>query len=512
MAGGTFALVERSLRVDSRSLRTHIVRLLFVGGLLAVLIFIQSESRSMSNPGGYFFSGICSVNLILLNLAAMSFFSTIITEEKEEMTLGLLKMAGISGLGILTGKLAPRLISVIMLLSIQVPFTFLAITLGGLSTEQVLAAYVALISFTIFVAGIGMLLSTICPRSTLSTALMTGLLAAFYLVPLVGRAMTFPMSRRGSAGFWLKLVSKSCDALLSLSPIESMMRILSTGYSGGIVTAQFFIHIGIGIGAVGLSWMLFDRCTRNEKPIAPSRGLGGIALAFRSKRQLHQRRVWRNALAWKDFHFTTGGTTALIIKFICYAGLMIVLTLMVGRNFAGNMRNALGDLCWVSMVLALAIEVPIYLSRVFREEVRWQTWPGLVLLPESVATIARNKLIGILPTFLPALTIMSIGVLLNPRNFFEFVEGVLTHAAGYYAISQYVLLLHLSVLLSLSVKWGSLPLSIAIVVLLNILVGICLTSARGGQNAVIIPTFLSFVVCIVMFFFILHRLRTVAAK
>jgi hypothetical protein len=511
MAGGTFALVERSLRVDTRSIKTHIVRLLFAGGLLTVLIFVQMENRSLSNPGGFFFGGICVVNLVLLNLAGLSFFATIITEEKEEMTLGLLKMAGISGIGILAGKLAPRLIAVLTLLSIQLPFTFLAITLGGISTTQVLAAYALMIAFAISLAGVGMLLSTICPRSTLSTALMTALLAAFYLVPLIGGQIARGMSRRGS-NFVLDFITWSFQELVMISPITSTSRILGTGYSGGVLTTQVAFYCLSGIVAIGLSWLLFDRCTANEKPISPSRGLGGIALAFRAKHRVPQRRIGNNALAWKVFHFTTGGTTALVIKFCAYTLLMVILSLLLGRGFASSGRAAIGGLCWVSMMFALAIEIPVYLSRVFREEIRWQTWPGLVLLPRSVASIAGNKLLGVLPTFLPALAIMAFGVFLNPREFFQFLSDILTHASGYYALSQYVLLLHLSLLLSLTVKWGSLPLSIAIVGLINTLFAICMSTTRGSSSIVVVPTFFTGVACIIMIGFILNRLRDLAAK
>ena len=87
---GTFALVERSLRVDVRLTRTHLVRLLFAGIILFMLIQVHDDIMYHQAPGKEFFSYICYLNFGLLNLAAMSFFSTVITEEKEEMTLGLL--------------------------------------------------------------------------------------------------------------------------------------------------------------------------------------------------------------------------------------------------------------------------------------------------------------------------------------------------------------------------------------------------------------------------------------
>ena len=150
---GTFALVERSMRVDTRLARTHLIRLGFALLMLLFLVQVQVAFEKYSAPGRDVFRSICWVNFFLLNLAGISFFSTVITEEKEEMTLGLLRMAGISPVGILMGKVTPRLLGVILLLSVQLPFTFLAITLGGVAVNQILAAYVALLSFAVLLAG-----------------------------------------------------------------------------------------------------------------------------------------------------------------------------------------------------------------------------------------------------------------------------------------------------------------------------------------------------------------------
>ena len=179
---GTFALVERSLRVDIRMTRTHLVRLLFACIILFLMWQTHDRITWSQAPGREFFLSICYLNFGLLNLAAMSFFSTAITEEKEEMTLGLLKMAGISPIGILLGKTSPRLIVAIMLLSVQLPFTFLAITLGGVLTNQILAAYLSLLAFAVMLSGLGGFLSTVCRRSNVSAALTAAALAVLALL------------------------------------------------------------------------------------------------------------------------------------------------------------------------------------------------------------------------------------------------------------------------------------------------------------------------------------------
>ena len=53
-------------------------------------------------------------------------------EEKEEQTLGLLRMTGLNALSILLGKSTSRLLGALLLLLAQFPFTIFAITLAHL--------------------------------------------------------------------------------------------------------------------------------------------------------------------------------------------------------------------------------------------------------------------------------------------------------------------------------------------------------------------------------------------
>ena len=142
------------MRVDTRLARTHLIRLGFALLILLFVVQVQLDIANYNAPGRDVFRSMCWVNFFLLNLAGVSFFSTVITEEKEELTLGLLRMAGISPVGILLGKVTPRLLGVILLLSVQLPFTILAITLGGVSINQIFAAYVALLAFAVLMAGL----------------------------------------------------------------------------------------------------------------------------------------------------------------------------------------------------------------------------------------------------------------------------------------------------------------------------------------------------------------------
>ena len=120
--GSTAAMFTRALRSDTRRLRPHLFRMLFAGLILGSLVMAHIQSLSLGAPGLFFFGNILWLNLVLIVLAAVSFLSTAITEEKEEGTLGLLMLAGVSPLAMLLGKSSTRLFSTALLLVVQFPF------------------------------------------------------------------------------------------------------------------------------------------------------------------------------------------------------------------------------------------------------------------------------------------------------------------------------------------------------------------------------------------------------
>ncbi|MBI1312582.1 ABC transporter permease subunit [bacterium] len=507
----TFALVERSLRVDTRLKRTHFVRLAFAGLILLLLAQVQIGINRYSTPGRDVFENICWLNFFLLNLAGLSFFSTAITEEKEEMTLGLLRMAGIGPLGVLLGKVSPRLISAVLLLSVQLPFTFLAITLGGVNTHQILAAYVALLTFAVMLAGLGAFVSTICERSNVAVSITTGVLAALYVGPHLVHKLFEGLERKE----WiLPETLRRVDSMLAYvegsTPWISLFSergVLSTNFAGPLLGYQPVVDLVAGTCFLGLAWAMFDVCTRNEIRVAPARGL----MALFSKRiTAGGNRVWTNALAWKDFNFLTGGTIAASIKLVSYIILMGSMAVLIARELRSDLKDSIGATLMLSMLTALLVEIPIYLSRIFREELRWQTWPDLVLLPHSIGWLVRNKLLGILPTFIPAALVFLCGAILSPGFLQDTLRKSFLEAQGWYLISQYVLGLHLVVLLSLGVKWGALPFGIALVVIPNaIFIAAC--GLRPTLLQYVIPITLAVVISGVCQKLMIDKLRNLAS-
>ena len=172
--------LRRSLRTHCRSGKTYLIRGGMLLAMLASVASAQMTAGFMGAPGLFLFGSILWISAFLICLGGPAYFASIITEEKEQMTLGLLKMTGLRPVSILLGKSTSQMLGAIALLLVQVPFTVLSITLGGVSLPQVMAGYLALLAHLIFVTNLALLCSVVCRRGKRAATLTAVFLLAFY--------------------------------------------------------------------------------------------------------------------------------------------------------------------------------------------------------------------------------------------------------------------------------------------------------------------------------------------
>lgn len=178
----TQALLTRSLRTDARLLRTHITRLVFAALVYVVAVSVQ-QAGALGAPGLFFFQRVVWLNFILITGTGLGYLASVITEEKEEGMLGLLRLAGVNAMSLLLGKTIPRLLSIALLRSVQLPFALFGITLGGITIRQILAAYCALFAYLVLLAAAGFLASVVCRRTQRASSLVL-IFVLCYLVAL----------------------------------------------------------------------------------------------------------------------------------------------------------------------------------------------------------------------------------------------------------------------------------------------------------------------------------------
>jgi hypothetical protein len=541
MKAPTIALLTRAMRTDARSFVPYAGRLAMAGIVFFILLFIGLEmsARRSGAPGLSFFRALSYINFWAITIAALSYFSSAITEEKEEMTLGLLKMTGLNPISILLGKSTCRLISTVLLLAAQLPFTMLAITFGGISMAQIVATYVALLAYLFMASNLALLFSVVTPRTGYA-AFFTGLvLAAFFVAPQVFLT-TFSLTAGGWGGQpsleggwgW---IAGFCITLSEASVLTRMSHILSSAYSGEMVTMQVLSNVIAGLALFSAAWALFDLATRSQKESSPSRF--GVFRRARALPLFAVGKIWSQPLVWKDYYFMTGGKLmaagrVVAVFALVFAAMVIGLTAFqepFGREMFGG--------CLIGFALGMmALDLAVCASRVFNEEIKWKTLPSLITLPKTAGAVAWQKVKGCLIAQIPYLACVMLGMLVVPEYVAEFIAEALFSVEGLalmaFWLSYYAFFLYLTAYLSLILNRGALAVAFLICtfgvllagMFLGMIIGIffafisALAVGAGMPSSFIvailamIPTSIFIVLCVLIHFRIGPRLEVKAGQ
>jgi hypothetical protein len=480
--------VRRALRVDARQMRSHLFRAVLAGIVLWMLFSIQEQQISLSAPGLILFSKIAWTNYWFITLTGATFFASAITEEKEERTLSLLKIANIGPLSMLLGKWTPRLLNAIFLIAIQIPYMILATTLGGILWHQILAVYVALLTHLFLMGNLGLLASVVMPRtgSACGFVLIT-LLVVEVMLPLLGEILKAAFGH-ASAGWLVDVLLAGLQNLNSMNALWSISAALQTGFRGQILGFQAISNLVAGCALFGLAWMLFDRFTRNdEEPRAEPLWQRSFRLWGRRP---SARRVWDFPLLWKDYTYLAGGTRLQIVKFVLYGlGLLGFEFLFANGTMRRLNLERFGMTAIFWSLFLIVVETALLTTRAYRQEIHQQTWSTLMLLPRNLPEVAYPKLAGCALALLPALAWFGIGCLACP-DFFKFLFDLCTDPGALtgflYFLTQLLLGLHLAVWFSLTAKWAVGPLAIAsggfIVFMVNMMLMSCVMGIAGRSS------------------------------
>lgn len=453
------ALFVRSLREDSRSRATYWARLGLGCFLLLMLFFFAAQNRWSNAPGREFFTIVIFFQVAAITLMGLSYFASAVAEEKEEQTLGLLRMTDLSPLSILLGKSTSRLCGALLLLVAQFPFTIMAVTFGGISLGQVVASYCAVGAFTFLLCNLALLGSVIsrgvAGAATFCIAVIGLLLAVVPLLYALQSADTNYLHWNASFG-------RLASGIWTATPIARLLEVLGTGYRGGAIGWQVLTNLAFGVGCFLLAWAAFQRfCDRESVvPSAPLRvpAAGTVSTVGTRLRKGRPPRVWARALVWKDFHFLCGGRLGFLIRAAAYGS---TVAYAVWEFSAGGMARSFGLSMFAFRLLPLVfyIDVGAMAARIFRTELRDQTLSALAVIPGTMRDIVRQKALACLLAAAPGVVCCAALKIIPP--FFRgsglmgnLVTALLSIIAGWMIT---VVLVVLIAWLSLHMKRGALP-------------------------------------------------------
>lgn len=483
------ALFLRSLREDIRARSTYIGRAGLVGLILFFLWTTHEQSQWAGAPGLTFFTSVLWIDLFILSVVGLSYFASAIAEEKDDDTLGLLRMTDLNALSILLGKSTSRLLGALLIIAAQLPFMLVAVTMGGLDVRQVFAGFSLLIAFAFHLANLALVGSVVCARTSSATGLTAALLGVFVFAPNLLSFHKYVIKHWGTP------FAEFLQRWMDVTPTGRLETITTTGFNTSPLGWHFVVNIALGFVWFGIAWALFERHAESsgERTVSTARVLTtaagqAVAMSRFGRPRLHP-------LRWKDFHFIAGGVGATMLKTVIALAVFLYIAF---KNVSPGNRNVAAEVAGICFgvssfvfVLSLAVDA----ARIFKNERRDQTLSSLALLPNSIRHLVWEKARGCFATSWPLVMMISISlavlaVELLPetlREITRYPRNALYAVAVPTCFTISAALLPLSIAwMSLRVRWGGFPLGLTAWFLGNqIAVGICMWTFRDGSLVVL---------------------------
>ncbi len=396
-------LFKHTLRMDNANWHTYVVRLAMIVFMLLSILQIHTTSAFMPGvraPGLSCFHSLTVINLLFICIYAISLSSSAITEEKEANAFSLLMMTGISPFTMLLSKSLGRLMSGLMLILAQFPFTVLAVTLGGISFKQVFATYILLISLMFLLNNLGLLISVVSKKSYTA--------ATFTVIYLISYL----------AGIGLLSKYLELKGFVSLAhyllPFNRLGEIFSTGFDGYIVDWNSAINILQGAMFFLLSCFLFNRFAWEEPENAPA------SLNLRHSKKPFLKffkisRTWNQAISWKEFYFTVGGCHTIVGSFVVMS---MIVTLVGSFEYMNSsedgikMLESISDLLICTGIIVSIVKLIYIASVIFSNDIWENTIQEIYTIPATLKDIILQKIKGAVLILIPSVTFVAIGLLL----------------------------------------------------------------------------------------------------
>ncbi|MEP6667644.1 MAG: hypothetical protein ABJF10_00740 [Chthoniobacter sp.] len=486
MSSPLLALFVRSLREDARSRATYWTRGVLGGFLLLMLLGFAASNRWSNAPGRSLFTTIMISQLVALTFVGLSYFTSAIAEEKEEQTLGLLRMTGLSPLAILLGKSTSRLCGALLLLVGQFPFTIIAITLGGISLRQIIAVYCAVGAFTFLFCNLALLGSVLARRGPnaaifclVAMAVFLGGAPLFLLVPSAARSVLGADSA----------IDRFLEWWWNSTPIARLQEVLATGFSGAPIGWQVVSNLALGVACFLLAWTVFERFCDRAPESAPA--AGSPPRRFFGFRLRRPPRPWKDALLWKDFYFLCGGYAGFAVRFFAYGGTLIPFLYRSGG--AGTQFGIMRSLFTSIVPFVFSVDVAAMASRIFRSELHDQTLTDLAMLPLTMRHIVYRKALACVLAAAPG----ALAVLMAQGFAVSLFKSTQSSLAGAMSVTgmnglmimqmcgswvHVALLVYVVAWLSLSMKRGSLALGYVLTYALNIFLATVIMAAFAATG------------------------------
>ncbi len=183
-------VLQRELIFNLRKPRAFVLLMLYQVALAAVILtaYPRVDRMDLSLPSDdarrladYFFLG----QFALLSLMVPSFAAGSISGEKERKTYEMLLASPLKPLAIVVGKLVASLTHLFLFMVASLPIVFICLPLGGISLEEVVAAYIAILFAVILFGAVSVACSSIFKRVSSALVVSYIIIVPFVLIGLL---------------------------------------------------------------------------------------------------------------------------------------------------------------------------------------------------------------------------------------------------------------------------------------------------------------------------------------
>lgn len=248
-------VLRNETKIAARSIRFTLMILAYVAVLsIAVMIYynvINSEAfynglnlKESTN----FYVVMAVVQAALLFSIVPSLSSTAICSEREKQTLDILLSTKLTPLQIIIGKISSSSLRVIILIISMMPLYAIGSLMGVIKIGDILQLIFFFIINTIFMASIGVFISTYVKTSKVSTTLTYLLIVFIYLgvIAIAFGILAFSIYQYYNANN-LTAPMPTISPIIYISPVIGFISLLANQVGIGMEFNSFFTEFGFSV-------------------------------------------------------------------------------------------------------------------------------------------------------------------------------------------------------------------------------------------------------------------------
>ncbi len=411
----TGPIFEKELRVSSRRKRYYVLRSAY---LLLLTVFVAFgwffgvsfagasatyRISRMSMAATMIVATISWFQFISLQLIALVMLSNAINAEVQKKTLDVLASTPITSLQIIMGKLAGKLLQLVLLLAVSLPLLAVIRAFGGVPWDYLIAAGCVTLTATIFAASVSLFLSTVRKNAyTVITSSITIALFLFVGLPLLASLLSYLTNNTFFRNNML-------DAIVMINPFVVMGNLTASMYSAGAPALIWPLHCALMLALSAILVVLSVFRVRPailaqyKKPLARRLGRRWKKRTQKTTPDQSQRpveaptcRITGDCIIWRELNRPVGGSVISDRVGVLILAALLVVVYSLGVYYQWIVERGFHSVFVGFITFIILLRTATLAATTIASEKQAKTWPILLTTPLDDGQIIRSKALAVL--------------------------------------------------------------------------------------------------------------------